>query len=256
MTEREAGPQSISVLYEDRWLVALDKPAGMLVHGDGTGAATLADLARAHLLDIAACLDTQGEPDAAAAQRSVAAQLQPVQRLDVDTTGIVLFSKDKATQPKLDALVASHDGIRKRYLAMVRGRWPWDERLVDAPVARDRHDARRMRVAPNGKPSRSRVALLARTGSRAACASLLLVELETGRKHQIRVHLSSLGFPIPGDVLYGNPTDRRRVTPLMLHAWAEDLTHPVTGGPLALRAPMPVRFTERFPNVEDLLAHR
>lgn len=243
----------IGVLYEDEWLLAADKPAGLLVHGDGTGAPSLTGIVRAHLL--------------ASGENEAAAQLQSVQRLDVDTTGIVLFSKDKAVQPALDALVAMHDGgapaapacdgasaaaragVRKRYLAIVRGAWPWESCEIDAAIGRDRHDARRMRVAPSGKPARTHVMRLATAGPRATCRTLLLVELASGRKHQIRVHLASRGFPIVGDALYGTPADRRaRVgSGLMLHAVAEDLVHPVTGRPLALRTPVPARFVEAFP---------
>lgn len=249
---------AIGIVYEDAWLLAADKPAGLLVHGDGTGSPALADLVRERLR-------SAGEPDAAA-------QLQPVQRLDVDTTGLVLFSKDKEVQPALDALVAAHGagGIRKRYLAVVRGEWPAEMRVVDAPLARDRHDARRMRVAAGGKPSRTLVSRVVACGPRGERLSLLVVELESGRRHQIRVHLASRGFPIAGDTLYGVPSDRRlggrdglggaatkgrgAGTPLMLHAWAEDLTHPVTGERLALRTEVPVRFSERFPDAEALLS--
>lgn len=249
---------AIGIVYEDAWLLAADKPAGLLVHGDGTGAPALADLVRERLR-------AAGEPDAAA-------QLQPVQRLDVDTTGLVLFSKDKAVQPALDALVATHGagGIRKRYLAVVRGAWPEGMHEVDAPLARDRHNARRMRVAAGGKPSRTLVSRVAVCGPRGGLLSLLVVELESGRRHQIRVHLASRGLPIMGDALYGVPSDRRpgwrggsggavtgsggAGTPLMLHAWAEDLTHPVTGKRLALRTEVPVRFSECFPEAEALLS--
>ena len=249
----------IDILYEDEWLLAADKPAGLLVHGDGTGALSLTGLVRAHLV--------------AAGEDEAAAQLQAVQRLDVDTTGIVLFSKDKAIQPALDALVAAHGGgapaaamsvrdsapvvragVRKRYLAIVRGAWPWESCEIDAAIGRDRHDARRMRVAALGKPARTYVMRLATTGSRSGCRTLLLVELASGRKHQIRVHLASRGFPIVGDALYGTPADRRRraSSGLMLHAVAEDLVHPVTRCLLALRAPIPARFTEVFPDADAL----
>ena len=260
----EAGAESRpSVVYEDEWLLAACKPAGLLVHGDGTGARTLTDLVREHLVE--------------AGEREAAGQLQAAQRLDVDTTGIVLFSKSKEFQPGLDALVAGHDPsrMRKRYLAVVRGAFPWEECEISAGIARDRHDARRMRAVPDGRPgarSLTRVRRLAVTGARAARLSLVLAELGTGRRHQIRVHLASRGFPILGDRLYGAPADRapRHGAPagrgetrgaqgsgslsLMLHAWAVDLVHPVTGERLSLRTPVPVRFAEWFPDAELLLA--
>lgn len=272
----------ISTLFEDAWLLAIDKPAGIIVHGDGSGVATLTDLVRERLV-------TAGEAEAAA-------QLQAVQRLDRETTGIVLFSKDKRVQPALDALVADHAGERaasggkarrgasslgdasqagsvqagcgqatnaagmsKCYLAVVRGELPEGWHMLDGAIGRDRHDARRMRVTPAGKPSRTRVLGLAVAGPRRARTSLVLARLETGRKHQIRVHLATAGYPIVGDALYGVPADRAaanggrgasraKPAPLMLHAFEERLTHPVTGEPLVIRAPCPERFAQAFPD--------
>lgn len=276
-----AGPNElthleISTLFEDAWLLAIDKPAGIIVHGDGSGVATLTDLVRERLV-------TAGEAEAAA-------QLQAVQRLDRETTGIVLFSKDKRVQPALDALVADHAGERaasggkarrgasslgdasqagsvqagcgqatnaagmsKCYLAVVRGELPEGWRTLDGPIGRDRHDARRMRVSSGGKPAETRVRRLATSGARGSRRSLLLVELVTGRKHQIRVHLAHAGFPILGDALYGTPADRGHREPaLMLHAWEELLVHPVTGEALRLVAPVPERICDLFPDAPTL----
>lgn len=262
------------VLFEDAWLLAIDKPAGIIVHDDGTGAPTLTDLVRERLV--------------AAGEAEAAAQLQAVQRLDRETTGIVLFSKDKAVQPKLDAALAGRVAAavgavtrgmpgattaspagaapapdarlapdarpaRKRYLAVVRGEFPWKIRTLDGPIGRDRHDARRMRVSSGGKPAETRVRCLATSGVRGSRRSLLRVELVTGRKHQIRVHLAHAGFPILGDALYGTPADRgHRAPALMLHAWEELLVHPVTGEALRLVAPVPERICDLFPDAPTL----
>ena len=216
--------------YRDPFLMAVDKPAGILVHGDGTGARTLTD-------GVAALLGREGVPAAP----------QAVQRLDVDTTGVVLFSLAPEFQPALDALVASHD-MRKRYLAVVEGSFDAGVRRLDAPLGRDRHDARRMRVSAGGKPALTLVTVLARRGGR----SLLLLELGTGRCHQIRVHLAHAGHPIVGDALYGRAAGGRsggRATGaggLMLHAVCEELAHPATGEALRLEAGWPARFGKFF----------
>lgn len=207
------------LIYEDEVLLAWDKPAGIIVHGDGTGARTLTDVVAAHL--------------AAAGRADV--RPQAVQRLDRETTGLTLFSLDRATQPALDAQVAGH-AMNKTYLAVVAGRVPWGEKTVRLPVGRDRHDARRMRVCRpgQGRPAETRVRRVAEKDGR----TLLLVTLVTGRRHQIRVHLAALGHPIVGDALYGGP---RCPAGLLLHAWREELDHPLTGERLSLETPWPAR---------------
>ena len=207
-----------AIVYEDSYLLAVDKPAGMLVHGDGTGAPTLTDLVR-EAIGIACA--------------------QAVQRLDVETTGLVLFSLDKAVQPALDAAVAAGE-VRKRYIALVAGRLAGGERTVDAAIGRDRHDARRMRVSATGKPAATIVRPLALYGN----ATLAECELLSGRRHQIRVHMAHLGHPVVGDALYRGPASRDG---LMLHALEERLTHPVTGAELLLRTVWPPRFADTPP---------
>lgn len=215
----------LRVTYEDEVMLAVDKPAGVIVHADGTGARTLTDAVAAHLA-------AEGRPDA---------RPQAVQRLDRETTGLVLFSLERATQPALDAQVAGHD-MEKTYLAVVAGRVGWAERVVRAPIGRDRHDARRMRACRpgQGKPAETRLRRVAEKGGR----TLLLVELGTGRRHQIRVHLASLGLPIVGDALYGGA---RSAAGLLLHAWREELVHPVTGERLRLETAWPERLWPERP---------
>lgn len=223
----------LRVIFEDQWILAAEKPAGLLVHGDGTGAPTLTDAVAAHLV---ARAGSDGAPGV---------RPQAVQRLDVETTGLVLFSLDPKTQPALDAEVAGC-GMRKEYLAVVAGRFPWAEKTIDAPVGRDRHDARRMRACSEGqgKPAETYVRKLAFKGGR----TLLSVELRSGRRHQIRVHLASVGFPIVGDELYGGarPDAARGESGLLLHAFAEELDHPATGERLSLRTEWPSRLGTRF----------
>lgn len=216
---------ALTVVYEDEWLLAVDKPAGIIVHGDGTGKRTLTDLVRSHL-------EAEGRHESAA-------QAQAVQRLDRETTGLVLFSLSKDVQPALDALMAGH-GLHKRYVAVVRGSFPAGPQVIDAPIARDRHDAHRMRVGRTGKVARTHVVRIdARQGR-----SLVACELETGRRHQIRVHLAHVGHPIVGDSLYGGGANRAG---LMLHALEEELAHPVSGERLLLSTEWPVRFEGLFP---------
>lgn len=214
-----------TAIYEDEVLLAWDKPAGIIVHGDGTGVRTLTDVVAAHL-------DAAGRADA---------RPQPVQRLDAETTGLVLFSLERATQPALDAQVAGH-AMDKTYLAVVSGRVPWAQKTVRQPIGRDRHDARRMRVCRpgQGKPAETRFRRVAEKDGR----TLLVVTLVTGRRHQIRVHLASLGHPIVGDALYGGA---RSTSGLLLHAWREELDHPVSGERLRLETAWPQRLWPERP---------
>lgn len=221
--------KNITVVFEDEYLLAASKPADLLVHGDGTGSLTLTDLVAEHLA-------AEGRGDV---------HPQAVQRLDVETTGLVLFSLDPATQPALDAEVAGRD-MRKEYLAVVAGRFPWAQKAIDAPIGRDRHDAKKMRVCKEGqgKPASTLVRKLAFKGGR----TLLSVELLSGRRHQIRVHLTSLGFPIVGDELYGGvrPDAARGESGLLLHAFREELRHPATGEPLSLQTEWPERLGKNW----------
>lgn len=215
-----------AVLYADDTVLAVDKPAGIIVHGDGTGASTLTDAVRQLLAD-------EGRERAAE-------ELQALMRLDRDTTGIVLFSLSKATQPLFDRLIAERK-IGKRYLAAVEGSPAWDRRTFDAPIGRDRHDSRKMRVSRTGKPSSTEASVLARhRDSAGRPIALLDVLLKTGRKHQIRVHLSAAGFPIMGDALY-NPHAKRGAQ-LMLHASHMSFEHPLTGKHIVISTPYPARF--------------
>lgn len=206
-----------AIVYKDPALLAIDKPAGILVHSDGTGARSLTDEVRALLGD-------------------EAKEAQAVQRLDVETTGIVLFSLSKAVQPALDAAIAS-GAVRKRYLALLAGSLGGEERVVEAAIGRDRHDARRMRVSNTGKPAVTIVRPIARFGN----ATLAEVELMTGRRHQIRVHMASIGHPVVGDALYQGPACKDG---LMLHALEERLMHPQTAELLVLKTAWPKRFND------------
>lgn len=223
-----------AILYRSDTLLAVDKPAGIIVHGDGTGAPTLTDQVRA-LIAADATFPVHA-----------ASELQALQRLDRETSGIVLFSLAKATQPAYDRLIAERR-VEKRYLAIALGRIPWRDRTFTGPLGRDRHDARRMRVSKTGKPAVTHARVLAHgTAGTATPCTLLELRIETGRKHQIRVHLAHAGFPLLGDALYGRADARG----LMLHAASLTFSDPVTGEPVRIASPAPARMRALFPILE------
>ena len=230
--DRPIGPTSdvlAQVTWCDRFALVAEKPAGLLVHGDGTSADTLTARVQGVLAR-----------EAVAELWPFVPKAQPVQRLDVETTGLVLFSLTEEFQPAFDALVAGHD-MRKRYVALVDRPLPapgpdgW--LTIDAPIARDRHDARRMRVGKTGKRAMTRVRELERRGRR----TLVEAELVTGRRHQIRVHLAHVGCPLVGDRLYGGAVVAS-TDGLMLHAHELVFDHPVTDEHIEVRSPLPARF--------------
>lgn len=216
---RREPPDLPAVLYEDPFLVAVDKPQGILVHADGTSETTLTDHVQRYV-------DLHG----------TGALVQPVQRLDVDTSGIVAFSVTELFQSLFDQMVAD-GGMTKRYLAVVDGRYPHAEDVLSDPIGRDRHDARRMRVSPTGQECKTYVTRLAYDST--ADKTLLEVRLGTGRQHQIRVHLSYHGHPVCNDPLYGSPNARGGT--LMLHAWRLQFAHPVTDASVSIETPVPPR---------------
>ena len=241
----------MDIIYQDSYILAVNKPAGIIIHSDGTSRAgehagmrateTLTDHVRVYL-ESNGCV--QQVQDA-----------QALHRLDKDTTGIVLFSLDKETQPLFDELIRSRN-VHKTYLAVVKGEFPEGEQDITLPIGRDRHDARRMRVSKTGKPALTHVCCLEVQRRGQSTRSLMLAELGTGRKHQIRVHFSALGFPIVGDGLYGPivrdsmygraPSTRTAAftqVSLMLHAYELSFVHPVTGESLVLKTEWPSRFT-------------
>lgn len=229
---------SLEILYQDEYLLAVNKPAGIIVHADGTHEPSLTDVVCEKLL----ALESSREVDLS--------QVQALNRLDKETTGIVLFSLKKETQPQFDQLIASKE-LSKEYLAAVKGAFEVNKLLIDKAIGKDRHDAQKMRVSATGKPSQTEVRLIKVASSvQGQTQSLLLVNLLTGRKHQIRVHLSSLGFPLVGDALYGGVLSLQReakkkhkVQPLMLHAYRVGFIHPVTGAKIVIKTDIPERFS-------------
>ncbi len=229
---------NLEILYQDEYLLAVNKPAGIIVHADGTQEPSLTEAVCEKLR----ALESSNQIDLS--------QVQALNRLDRETTGIVLFSLKKETQAQFDQLIASKE-LSKEYLAAVKGAFEPNKLLIDKAIGKDRHDAQKMRISATGKLSQTEVRLIKVASSvQGQTQSLLLVNLLTGRKHQIRVHLSSLGFPLVGDTLYGGPLSLQRASkkkhrpqPLMLHAYRVEFIHPVTSAKIVIKTDIPERFS-------------
>lgn len=206
----------LPILYEDETLLAIDKPPGLAVHGaPGDTAPTVAAWflerypAEARAFDV----DRPGI----------------VHRLDKDTSGVLLLARTPAAQAALGAAFASRT-VDKAYIAICDGVPGRPRAVVEAPIARHPGDRTRMAVVSGGREARTEYELLGDDGNQ----SLLLVHPETGRTHQVRVHLAAIGLPVAQDSVYG----KKRAGRHLLHAWRLAIPHP-SGGTLVITAPLP-----------------
>lgn len=221
-TERPAVPaREFDIVFEDDSIIVLDKPSGVAVHGgSGVSFGVIEQLRRA---------------------RTEARFLELAHRLDRETSGLLVVGKKRSALTRLHDLFRE-GGIRKRYLALVKGRWLNPVQHIRLPLRKflDEAGERRVSVSGEGKPAHSVVRLMARWQN----FSLVEVELKTGRTHQIRVHLAHLGFPLAGDDKYGDfplnkDLQRAGLKRMFLHAGSLELPHPVSGEKLDLNAPLP-----------------
>lgn len=233
----EATPEDlpISVVFEDEHLLVVDKAAGMVVHpAPGHAGGTLVNALLHHVPDLS----------------GIGGALRPgiVHRLDKDTSGLMVVAKGDEAHRSLSAALQRRE-VRRRYLAAAWGHLPDEELTVDAPIGRDPRQRQRMGVVEGGRSAVTHF----RVRERWPGAELLDVALETGRTHQIRVHLAHLGHPVVGDDLYGAGWERgiggpnrvwaRSLSKLVprqfLHARELAFTHPISGEAMRFESPLP-----------------
>lgn len=218
--EPEAVP--FQVRYEDEHLLVVDKPAGVVVHpGAGRESRTLA----AGLLMLYPELEGVGG--------ELRAGL--VHRLDKETSGLLLVARAEEVHARLVKDLAARR-IHRQYLALVHGELEMPTGTIDAPISRDPTRPTRQKVSPEGRPSRTHYRVLWQGEGLA----LLAVDLETGRTHQIRVHLAAIGHPVAGDRTYSRHRSAPGLRRMFLHAARLRLRHPVTDIELTVDSPLPV----------------
>jgi 23S rRNA pseudouridine1911/1915/1917 synthase len=219
----------LDVLFEDKHMLALNKAAGMIVHpGAATGEDTLVHALLGHCADSLSGIGGVERPGI-------------VHRLDKETTGVIVVAKsDKAHRALADQFATRT--LKKEYVALVAGVPQLLSGTIDRAISRHPTHRHRMTIGEGGKPARTSWERVEAFGE---IAALMRCQIFTGRTHQIRVHLKSLGHPILGDDLYGWKADARLAAQpgrVMLHAEHLLLTHPITGKELDLRAPLPDDF--------------
>ncbi|HEY8485046.1 MAG TPA: RluA family pseudouridine synthase [Longimicrobiales bacterium] len=230
-----AEPIPLEIVYEDGDLVVVNKPAGLVVHpapGHATG--TLVNALLYHIRDLS----------------GIGGVLRPgiLHRLDKDTSGLLVVAKNDEAHRRLAAALKRRE-VKRVYLAAAWGHLPQDELTVEAPIGRSPTHRQRMAVVAGGRPAVTHLRRLERW----VAADLVRAELETGRTHQIRVHLAHIGHPVVGDSTYGAGAERgmsgpvrrwaeefaRRVPRQFLHAAELSFRHPRTGEVLRFESPLP-----------------
>ncbi len=224
----------VPVIYEDKDIIVVNKPKGMVVHpANGNPDGTLVNAI------LAMCKDSLS---------GIGGEIRPgiVHRLDKDTSGLLIIAKNDLAHINMSKQIQDRKVIKK-YIALVRGIVPENEATIDMPIARSQKDRKKMAVDKNGKEAVTHFKVLARYDK----YTLLEVKIDTGRTHQIRVHMSYIGHPVIGDEVYSNGKNEFGVKGQMLHAKYLEFKHPITGKDIKLEAHLPEYFEEILKQLEE-----
>jgi 23S rRNA pseudouridine1911/1915/1917 synthase len=225
----------VVVVFEDRDLIVVDKPAGLVTHpGAGTHVATLAEGLLARYPE----LSHVGDPRRPGI----------VHRLDKGTSGLLVVARSPQAYDALVVAMTEHS-VDRHYSALAWGEFEHPRGTIDAPIGRSRRDPVKMTVAAEGKPARTHYRVIEQY-ERPSASGLLSVELETGRTHQIRVHLRSIGHPVVGDTAYGGTASGLPLDRPFLHSTRLELTHPITGDRLEFESELPDDLVETLAAIQ------
>lgn len=223
----------LEVIYEDKDIIVVNKPKGMVVHpANGNPDGTLVNGI------MAMCKGSLS---------GIGGEIRPgiVHRLDKDTSGIIVVAKNDKAHINLSEQIKEHR-VKKTYIALVRGIVKENEATINMPIGRSEKDRKKMAVTKKGKEAITHFRVLERYDK----YTLLQVNIETGRTHQIRVHLSQIGYPIVGDEVYSNGKNEWNIKGQCLHAKSLEFTHPITGEKMYLEARLPEYFENMLEDLE------
>ena len=227
--ELKAQDIPVEIIYEDSDIIVVNKPKGLVVHpGSGNPDGTLVN----SLMNI--CKDSLS---------GIGGEIRPgiVHRLDKDTSGILVVAKNDKSHINLSEQIKNHE-VEKTYIALVRGIVKENEATIDMPIGRSQKDRKKMAVGQNGKNAITNFKVIERFPQ--DNCTLLEVKIETGRTHQIRVHLSQIGYPVIGDNVYSNGKNKWGIEGQCLHSKSLKFKHPITGKEMFLEARLPEYFEE------------
>lgn len=227
----------IEILYEDNDIIVVNKPKGMVVHpANGNPDGTLVNAV------MAICHDSLS---------GIGGEIRPgiVHRLDKDTSGVIVVAKNDKAHINLSEQIKNHE-VEKTYLALVKGFVKENEATINMPIGRSTSNRKKMAVTKSGKQAITHFKVIKRYKTHKQDYALLEVKIETGRTHQIRVHLSQIGYPIVGDSTYSNGKNEWGIEGQCLHAKSLKFKHPITGKEMYIEAKLPQYYEELLRELE------
>lgn len=232
----EAQDIPIDIIYEDDDIIVVNKPKGLVIHpANGNPDGTLVNAI------MALCKDSLS---------GIGGELRPgiVHRLDKDTSGLLIVAKNDKAHINMSEQIKDRK-VKKTYIALVRGIIAENEATINMPIGRNNKDRKKMAVNKNGKEAITHFKVLNRYTTSKGNYCLLEIKIDTGRTHQIRVHMAEIGHPVIGDMVYSNGKNEFGIVGQCLHAKRLEFSHPITGKKMSFDAPLP----EYFENVINLL---